>query len=147
VAGSIISQCCVHDLAFVDEAQHLDAIQTFNHATLQAFLQIEHNYCTAVFSGISTPMNAGLTLALPPVNSGEPLVTAVVNNNAFLGGLFHLRVQYRLQNTVVTNNNLGSLSAGEFDLRVVEQTPSVATWSNNRDGSGAAGTGTTVTIT
>lgn len=146
-AGSIISQCYVHDLAFVDEAQHLDGFQTFNHATLQAFMIVEHNHVAQTLSTIGTPMNAGLTLALPPVNSGEPLVTATVDNNLFVAGLFHMRVQYRLQNTLVTNNNLGVLNANEFDVRVTEVPASVITWSNNRDGSGAAGTGTTVTIT
>jgi hypothetical protein len=140
---SKISQCYVHDLAFIDEEQHCDGLQCFNHPTLAALYTIEHTTVTATTSTLGTPMS-GATTAGPPTSNSEPLVTGTYDNNLFAGGLYHLRINFRHQNTVVTNNNLGSVNANEFGLISVEQPSAITTWTNNRTGSGAAGTGTLI---
>jgi hypothetical protein len=136
---SKISQCYIHNQAFIDEAQHCDGIQGFNHPTTAAAYIIEHTYVAATTSSIGTPLNSATTSGPPSANS-EPLVTGTYNNNYFGGGLYHLRINFRHQNTVVTNNNLGSLNASEFGLLAVEEPASIATWSNNRTGTDASGT-------
>lgn len=132
--GSLVSQAYIHDLAFIDEGQHCDGMQGFNHTSTGTFT-IEHSYVGPIFSTIGTPCNSSLTFG-PPSDNAEPLSTPTVNNNYLASGLFHLRVNYRQQNGTVTNNNIGPLSVGEFGLLVVEQPASVTTWSNNRDNSG-----------
>lgn len=138
---SKISQCYVHDLAFIDEEQHCDGLQGFNpyETTNPGAYIIEHSYVAAVFSTGGTPMSGGST-AGPPTANTEPLVTGTYNNNFIGGGLYHLRINFRHQNTVVTNNNLGTVAVGEFGLYVVEQPASIATWTNNRQGSDGSGT-------
>lgn len=130
--ASKISQCYIHDQAFLNEEQHCDGIQGFNHATSAASYIIEHTYVGITRSTIGTIMNAAST-AGPPTNNTEPLVTGTYNNNYFGGGIYHLRINFRHQNTVVTNNSLGTKAADEVALIAVDEPASIGSWSNNRD--------------
>jgi hypothetical protein len=134
-ADAIISQCYVHDLAFVDESQHCDGIQVFNNGSGPGFFTVEHNYVARTVSTIGTPLNAALTCGTPTSDS-TPLATPTITNNYFQSGLYHLRINFRLQNATVTNNDLGPLYADEFGILSVEEPASIATWSNNRDSTG-----------
>lgn len=131
--NAIISQCWIHDLSFLDPEQHLDGIQEFAHATQQAFYTVEHCYVSASTAPDGTPMNAGVT-AGPASSNSDPLVTGTINNNYFGGGIYHLRVNFRHQNTVVTNNNLGLLAGTESGLASLDEPSAVTTWSGNVDG-------------
>lgn len=133
-ANAIISQCYIHDQAYVNESQHVDGIQVFNY-TAASFFTIEHNYVGRTLSTIGTPMNGAIT-AGPPSNNSEPYATPIVNNNFFEAGTYHMRLNFRLRDMVVTNNDFGPLHASEFGLQVVEVPASLAAWSNNRDASG-----------
>ena len=130
--GSLVSQCVIHDLAFVDEEQHLDPIQVFSGAG--GAITVEHCWVGPAFSAGGTPPNSSLTCGFA-TNSG-PIITPTIHNNYFASGLYHLRVGYRVTGAVVTGNDLGSLSPGEFGLVSVTEPSSVATWSGNRDGGG-----------
>jgi hypothetical protein len=134
ITGTLVSQCYVHDLAFIDESQHCDGMQGFNDSVPGSFT-VEHCYVGPVFSTLGTPSNSALTFG-PPSNNTEPLCTPTVNNNFFDNGLYHLRVGYRQQNGVVTNNDFGDVNAGEFGTVAVSDPPSVTTWTNNRDHNG-----------
>jgi hypothetical protein len=131
-ADAIISQCYIHDQAFVDELQHCDGIQIFN-GSVESYFTVEHSYVARSVSTIATPMNAALTCGMPTDDS-TPLATPIINNNYFESGLYHLRVNHRLHNSTITNNDLGPVFAQEFGTTSVE-TP-VATWSGNRDSAG-----------
>lgn len=133
---SLVSQCYVHDQAFIDESQHCDGIQIFNHETTAGLATVEHCYIAKTVSTIGTPMNSALTSGTPTADA-SPLATITCNNNYFASGLFHLRVNFRVQNTVVTNNDWGPLDAvNEFGLISIEVPSAVATWTNNRDSTG-----------
>ncbi len=129
--NAIISQCYVHDQGFVDELQHCDGIQIFNDSG--GFFTVEHCYVASSPSTLGTPMNSAMTCGTP-TNDTTALATPVINNNYFEAGLYRLRLNYRLHNITVTNNDIGPLQTGEFGLYDVI-TP-VATWSGNRDASG-----------
>ncbi len=132
-ADAIISQCYVHNLAFIDEQQHCDGIQIFNNSVSNGYFTVEHCYVPQSLSSIGTPMNSAMTSGTP---SGDPSMfsTPIVNNNYFGGGVYHLRLNFRLHNATVTNNDLGPLIGGEFGT--VSADSPMATWSNNRDSNG-----------
>lgn len=132
--ASLISQCYIHDQAFLDESQHCDGIQIFNVAANDA-ATIQHTYVAKTVSSIGTPMNSALTSGTATAD-GSPLATITANNNYYAAGLYHLRINFQVQNTVVTNNDFGALGAGEFGLLSIEVPSAVATWSNNRDSGG-----------
>jgi hypothetical protein len=143
--GSVISQCCIHDLAYLDSEQHLDGLQVYNtiasNTTTDTWVLIEHNYVQDVYGPLGESMNAGLTIGKPTGDDTGPYITAKIDNNLFLGGGFHMFYSYRTQHGVITNNNFGALHPGEFGFVTVANSGSVDTWTNNRDGSGPAGTG------
>lgn len=130
--GSIVSQCYVHDLSFIDEDQHCDGIQYFSHETSPGFLTVEHCYIGRVVSTIGTPCNSALT-GMPSSDTTSQLTTWTINNNYFANGLYHLRVGSRAPNTVITNNDFGPLEAQEFGLYDYLAQSDIDTWSNNRD--------------
>jgi hypothetical protein len=134
-ADAIISQCYVHDQGFIDESQHCDGIQIFNGATTGTFT-VEHSYVVRSVSTIGTPMNAAMTCGTP-TNDSTPLATAIIDNTYFESGLYHLRLNFRLQNAVVTNNDIGPMHASEFGILSVEVPSAIATWTNNHDANGA----------
>lgn len=134
INSAIISQCYIHDQAFVDEDQHCDGIQIFNHPSVQGFFTVEHTYVERSISTIGTPMNASMTCGTPTAN-GAPLATPIINNNFFESGLYHLRTNYRLHNSTVTNNDTGPLLPAEFGLWATESP--IATWSNNHNADGS----------
>ncbi|MEV0994658.1 hypothetical protein [Nonomuraea sp. NPDC050202] len=131
--GSLISQCCIHDLAFVDPEQHLDPVQVFSGAG--GAITVEHCWIGPAFSAGGTPPNSSITCGFA-TNSG-PLITPTIVNNYLASGLYHLRIGYRVSGAVVTGNDLGELSPGEFGLVSVTEPGSVATWFGNRDGGGS----------
>ncbi|MGR6922556.1 hypothetical protein ACU635_50595 [[Actinomadura] parvosata] len=130
--GSLVSQCCVHDLAFVDPEQHLDPIQVFSGTG--GAVTVEHCWVGPAFAADGTPPNSSITCGFA-TNSG-PIITPTIRNNYFASGLYHLRIGYRVQGAVVTGNDLGDLSPREFGLVAVSEPGSVATWQNNRDDGG-----------
>jgi hypothetical protein len=76
----------------------------------------------------------------PPAAQTDMLMTAKVDNNFFAEGLYHLRINFRMQNSIITNNDLGLLTTGgphnEFGLVDVQTPGQIITWSNNKDGHG-----------
>jgi hypothetical protein len=130
--GSLVSQCCIHGLAFVDEEQHLDPIQVFSGAG--GAITVEHCWVGPAFSAGGTPPNSSLTCGFA-TNSG-PIITPTIRNCFFSSGLYHLRIGYRVTGAVVVDNDLGELSSGEFGLVAVTEPSSIASWSNNRDDGG-----------
>jgi hypothetical protein len=131
---AIISQCYIHNLAFIDENQHLDGIQIFNNPSSTGFFTVEHNYIERSLSTIGTPMNSAMTCGTPTDDLATPLATAIINNNYFDSGLYHLRVNSRLHNITVSNNTSGPLYPSEFGIWDMEVP--VATWSNNKNADG-----------
>ncbi|HSX42855.1 MAG TPA: hypothetical protein VLF59_02095 [Candidatus Saccharimonadales bacterium] len=133
-ADAIISQCYVHNLAYIDEAQHCDGVQIFNNSVSNGYFTVEHCSVPQSLSTIGTPMNSAMTCGTP---SGDPSMvsTPIVNNNYFEGGAYHLRLNFRLHNATVTNNDLGPLVSGEFGT--VSADSPMAIWSNNRDSNGS----------
>ncbi|HET9411236.1 MAG TPA: hypothetical protein VFO38_00055, partial [Candidatus Saccharimonadales bacterium] len=85
-------------------------------------------------STLGTPMNSAFTCG--PANGSEPLATPTINNCYFEAGLYHMRVNFRLQDAVITNNDFGPIHASEFGLFVVEEPIIIDSWSNNRDSNG-----------
>lgn len=143
--GSIVSQNWIHDLSFLDSEQHLDGIQVFNtiasNTTTDTFVTIEHNYVEGVLGPVGEPINAALTCGKPPSEDNGPYLTPLIDNNYFEAGIYHLRIGYRILDAVVTDNNLGEVTGDEVGLVSVDVSGSVDTWTNNRDGSGPAGSG------
>lgn len=144
-ADAVISQCYIHDLAFVKpepgpDDQHLDGIQHFAHATLAGYAKVEHTYIAETRSAVITgfpegvPMSSGATIG--PGAGTDPLTTVTFNNNYVASGGYHLRLNFRLQNCVVTNNDFGAIHTDEAGYVAVDQPASVLTWSNNRDENG-----------
>lgn len=129
---SLISQNYVHDLASVDVDQHLDGFQIFNFQA--ATVTVEHNYVLMPDSGV-----AGVSSAMTcgTENLADPIITMVIDNNYFNHGAFTLRLNLRLQNCAVTNNDFGQLLVGEFgDVAVDEPAcllSGAAGWDENRD--------------
>lgn len=150
-----IEQNHIHDLSYLDEAQHLDAIQVYNATATNTdedtFLTISGNHVVGQEGSPSgVAINSSATMGRPPAEStlGPPL-SVVVDNNYLGGGAFHLRLGFQMVDVEVTNNNFGATRpdpdpAGEFGYASVEEAASVATWTNNRTGSGPAGSGTIV---
>lgn len=136
-ADAVISQCYVHDQAFRDEDQHCDGIQGFTLQSTQTFFKVEHTYVARTTSTIGTPMNAAVTCGPPTNDASYQLCTTVYNNNYFEAGLYHLQLGFRMQNAVITNNDLGPVHAQEYDYVSVYDPPSLVTWSNNRDENGS----------
>lgn len=130
--GCLISQCYIHDLSFVNEAQHCDGIQGFNSASPGGNFTVEHCYVGPIFSTIGTPGNSGLTFG-PPSDNAEPLCTPTVNNNYFDNGGYHLRIGFRQQNGTITHNDFGDINPTEFGYISVEQAASITTWADNRN--------------
>ncbi len=130
---AIISQCYVHDLAFVDESQHCDGIQIFNNTGTASFFTVEHCRVEQTLSTIGTPLNSAMTCGTP-TNDTTPLATPIINNNHFESGLYHLRLNYRLHNGTITNNDFGPQYTGEFGI--VDVVVPMATWSNNLNSAG-----------
>lgn len=131
---AIISQCYVHDQAFIDESQHCDGIQIFNNPSSAGYFTVEHCYVARTLSTIGTPLNSAMTCGTPTSDT-TPLATPIINNNYFESGLYHLRVNFRLHNTTVTNNQCGPLYVNEFGTWDME-TP-IATWSGNLNADGS----------
>lgn len=139
-----ISQCYIHDQAFLNEEQHCDGIQGFCHPTTPGGYILEHSYIASSPSTIGTPMNAGLIIGGHPA---DPELTGTIDNTCFVAGLYHLRINFPHadDSTSVTNNNLGTVTVDEFGLVTVDDPADILTaWSNNRTGTGPAGTGTVV---
>jgi hypothetical protein len=134
--GSKVSQCYVHDLAFIDEDQHCDGMQWFSHPTTTGFLTVEHCYIAKTVSTIGTPLNSALT-GMPNSDTTSPMNTVKIDNNYFASGLYHLRIGNRAQNVVVTNNDFGPVDPAEFGLYDYVNTSDIITWSNNRDSGGS----------
>lgn len=137
-AQAVISQCYIHDQAFIDEAQHCDGIQIYNEGQAgspNGFFTVEHTSVMRSTSTLSTPMNAALTCG-PPTTNSEALVAPTFDNNYFQAGLYHLRMNFRLHDSVVTNNDFGPIYPSEYGIINVEEPSAVATWSNNRDSNG-----------
>lgn len=133
-ADAIISQCYIHDQAFIDEAQHCDGIQIFNNTSTQSYFTVQHSYVELTLSTIGTPLNSAMTCGTP-TSDGTPSATPIIDNNFFDSGLFHLRVNYCLHNATVTNNDIGPLRSGEFGI--LDMITPITTWSGNRNSSGA----------
>lgn len=133
-ADAIISQCYVHDQAFIDESQHCDGIQIFNNPDTAGYFTVEHCYIARTLSTIGTPLNSAMTCGTPTADS-TPLATPIINNNYFDSGLYHLRVNFRLHNTTVTNNQCGPLYVNEFGTWDME-TP-ITIWSGNTNADGS----------
>jgi hypothetical protein len=136
--GSLISQCYIHDLSFINAEQHCDGIQIFQQESVETFVTVEHCWVDKVIGPGGQAMNASLTMGMPPSHNNEALLAALINNNVLAGGAFHLRIGYRTHNTVVTGNVLGLVDegSGEFGLVAVEESSSVAVWSDNTDANG-----------
>lgn len=133
--GTIITQCYMHDLGFTDLSQHADTIQVSQHPTIPTFITIEHS----LLARSTGPGGVAISSSITVGNNGgtDAVIAAQIDNNAILAGGFHLRVEERTANCVITNNNLGLVDApsGEFGLAVI--TPgSYVTFSGNVDGSG-----------
>lgn len=135
--ASKISQCYIHDQSFIDEDQHCDGIQMFNHETVDGAFIVEHTYVAQTLSTAGTPLNAALTCGKPPGDNNPPAASGTINNNFFEAGLYHLRINFQLHDLVVTNNNLGPVHSGEFADLAVEVPSAITTWSNNRNSSGS----------
>jgi hypothetical protein len=133
-AKAIISQCYIHDQAFIDEAQHCDGIQIFN-GTVTGFFTVEHCFVGKTVSTPGTPMNAGMTCGTATAD-GSPLATPAINNCYFESGAFHLRLNFQLHNSTVTNNGFGPLDAGAGEFGLATSELAIDTWMNNRDASG-----------
>lgn len=136
--GTIISQCYLHNLKFVDETQHQDGIQVFSPVTTGGNFTVEHSRVEASFSSTGTPMNSALTCGLP-ADTTEPRIGVTLNNNFWGSGLYNLRCEFRLENVGITNCDWGPI--GLFDYFIVEQAstvllPGAAGWDNNRDENG-----------
>lgn len=133
-ANAIISQCYIHDQAYIDESQHCDGVQVYNNGLGESFFTIEHTAIRRTTSTLGTPMNAAFTCG--PASGSDPLATPTINNCFFESGLYHMRVNFRLQDAVITNNDFGPIHASEFGLFVVEEPIIIDSWSNNRDSGG-----------
>lgn len=129
--GNLVSQCCVHDLAFIDEAQHCDLTQAFEGDPGATFT-VEHCFFDAVFSTLGTPANSACTCGQSSDNA-VALTTAIYNNNWFGNGAYHLRINWRMTDCTVTNNDFGQLYETEFGLVDTPDPAQITTWSNNRD--------------
>jgi hypothetical protein len=140
--GSIISQCYVHDLSFLDEGQHNDGIQWFNTTESNTSQDtkglVEYTMVDEWFGPGGIAMNAALTCGKPPGDQTGPFLSIKFEGNYFKAGAFHLRIGYRTANVVVVNNNLGVVNANsnEFGLVEVADSGSIITWSGNVDGNG-----------
>lgn len=135
-ANAIISQCYIHDQAYIDESQHCDGIQVFNNALGESFFTVEHTAIRRTISTIGTPMNSALTSG-PASSNADPFATPTINNCYFESGAYHLRVNFRLRDAIITNNDFGPIHASEFGLLVVEEPVIIDAWSNNRDSNGS----------
>jgi hypothetical protein len=147
--STLVSQVYIHDLAFLDEEQHADYIQCYNSVSNytvdggQCYLTIEHSAMDISVGPAGAAYSAGITMGKSPndptANSG-PLLAAKVHNNLIPAGAYHLRLQYRQSNCVVTNNDLGfrNVANGETGLSSVEPQSTIdsLTWSGNVDGNG-----------
>jgi hypothetical protein len=133
---AIISQCYIHDQAFIDELQHCDGIQVFNNTTDPGFFTVEHCYVELTLSTIGTPINAAMTCGTSPSTDTSPLATPIINNNYFASGVYHLRLNYRLHNCTVTNNDFGALDTTSGEFALVSIVPPVVTWSGNKNSAG-----------
>ncbi len=133
-ADALISQCYIHEQAFINEGQHCDGIQVFNNPSTEGFFTVEHTAIRRTTSILGTPMNAALTCG--PATLVDLLATPTLNNCYFESGLYHMRVNFRLRDAVITNNDFGPIHASEFGLHVVEEPVIIDSWSNNRDSDG-----------
>lgn len=135
------SQCWIHDPLFDDLGDHSDMIEVHQDPSLATKLVIEHCYITGGRGPGGVPISAGITMGQ---TGSAGLLTAKIDNNYIGDGTYHLRVEGNTTGVVVTNNNFGTVQSGEVGFAAVTSGPSIASWTNNRDGSGAAGTGTVV---
>ena len=146
--GTIISQCYLHDGTFLDNEQHADYIQCTNTNSGylgdagQTFITIEH--CATDISlgpagvAYSSGFTSGHTTGGPSEFVG-PHLSLKVDNCYMPSGAYHLRIQARMNNCVVTNNDFGFRNAvnDEFGLSAIDAfAASTITWSNNIDGNG-----------
>jgi hypothetical protein len=138
-----VSQCYIHGQLFDDVVNdHVDVIEVHQDPALATKLVIEHCYIAGVRGPGDVPISAGITMGQ---DSGTPGALTAKVDNCYIGdGTYHLRVEANTTGCVVTNNNFGALSSGEVGFAAVTTAGAITTWTNNRDGSGAAGTGTTV---
>lgn len=142
--GSIIDSCYIHDLSFLDEAQHLDAIQLFNadvnNTTTDTFCLIQNCRTDASYGPSGEAMNSGLTVGTSPDDQVGLKIQAKIDNNAFNSGAYHLRVGYRTANVQVTGNNFGTFTPSgphaEFGLVDVSDPTAITLWKNNRTATG-----------
>lgn len=130
--GGLISQCYVHNLAAVDASQHLDGLQAFNSNS--GSITVEHNWVEmprdTSLVGVSSCFTCGTEVLT------DPIATLTINNNFLSHGAFTLRLNNRLTNCVVTNNDFGPLNPEDFGNVSVNSSASVTTWSNNKDSNG-----------
>jgi hypothetical protein len=120
----------------VDEAQQCDGIQLFNNGEGDQ-AAVEHSYIARTLSTqLGTPLNSAITFGTA-ANDGTPNAVVMANNNYFESGVYHLRANYCLTGTVITNNDFGPLFSGEAGLVDVAVPASLATWSGNRDSTGS----------
>jgi len=134
--GSLIDQCYVHDLTFIDPPdQHSDGIQIFQDATLETWMTVSNSRVDPFYSPGGLAPSSAFTAGAGPTDG---LQTLWLDNNGFFTGAYHQRVELSIHNAIVTNNDYGfvNAAAGEFGLVVVTTAGSVATWTNNRDGYG-----------
>lgn len=130
-----LSQCYFHDQLFNSLEQHVDAIEVHQDATDATKLVIEGCYITGSRGPGNVPISAGITMG-EGSGSTSGILTPKIDNCYIGDGTYHLRIEFRTANCVVTDNNFGALSAGEFGFHAVSSAPSIATWTGNVDGNG-----------
>lgn len=153
--GSIIDACYVHDLSFLDEAQHLDGIQLFNadvnNTTLDTYCLIQNCRTDACYGPSGEAMNSGATVGTSPDDQVGLKIQIKLDNNAFNSGAYHLRIGYRTLNCVVTGNSFGTFTPSgphaEFGLVDVSDPAAITLWKNNRTTNGQTVTVVGVTDT
>lgn len=142
--GSIIDACYVHDLAFLDAAQHLDGIQLFNgdvnNVGTDTYCLITNCRTDACYGPSGEAMNSGITLGTSPDDQVGYKIQVKLDNNAFNSGAYHLRIGYRTANIQVTGNSLGTFTPSgphaEFGLVDISDVSAVTLWKNNRTDNG-----------
>lgn len=128
--GTFISQCYIHDLAFLSEEQHLDGIQIFQFETGgPTSLTIEHCTIEATESPLGTPMNSAIIMG----TGARPALTPTVNNCSLGRGLGNLEILHSITNATVTNNDFPEHG---FFFDVSWEDGTILEWSNNRDAEG-----------
>ena len=142
--GSIIDACYIHDLSFLDAAQHADAIQLFNadvnNLSTDTYCLITNCRTDAAYGPSGEAMNSGITLGTSPDDQVGLKIQVLLQNNAFNSGAYHMRIGYRTANIEVVGNSLGTLTTSgphaEFGLVDISDTAAVTLWRDNRTDAG-----------